>query len=247
MTESAHRLRVILLGDSGVGKSSILDVLLSKGKDTVLDQQVTIGCNYDSIRLKLEDFLSDQDTKKAYLNLIQDPKKKIRLEIWDTSGQERFLAVTRLYFRNVQGVAIVYDLNDSSTFEGVKRWIQDYEQTTGNLFKDIPAIIVANKVDLVDTKSSELVQMIAQTQQLASQYNKPFYITSMLFDNHQVSELHVRHIFSRLVESIVQKYVITRSSDIFEKHRKIVKLENQREEKKEKQTKLTETKTTCSC
>src|SRR5437870_2332915 len=98
--------KIILIGDSGVGKSSILYRL---SDDKFSDVTSTIGVDY----------------KTKIMNI---DNKNIKLMIWDTAGQERFRAITSSYYRNVHGAILVYDITNRESFNNLHKWITAIEQ-----------------------------------------------------------------------------------------------------------------------
>ena len=118
--------KIVLIGDSGVGKSCIL---LRFADDTFTENfYTTIGVDF---RFKC---------------LIYKGKK-IKLQIWDTAGQERFKTVTSAYYRGADGIIIVYDQSEKTTFEHINNWIEDISKYTN----DEPIkIVLGNKNDLID-------------------------------------------------------------------------------------------------
>lgn len=71
-------------------------------------------------------------------------KKKVRLQIWDTSGQERFNTLTRQFYKGAHGVIVVYDITNKQTLDGVERWLAQVES---NSSEDIVKSLVGNKID----------------------------------------------------------------------------------------------------
>ena len=118
--------KIVLIGGSGVGKSCIL---LRFADDTFTENfYTTIGVDF---RFKC---------------LIYKGKK-IKLQIWDTAGQERFKTVTSAYYRGADGIIIVYDQSEKTTFEHINNWIEDISKYTN----DEPIkIVLGNKNDLID-------------------------------------------------------------------------------------------------
>jgi len=122
--EYDYLTKIIIIGDSGVGKSSILRRFSSGNYDP--NESCTIGV----------DFAVKQ-------NIIND--KFIKTRIWDCAGQERFRSIVTSYYRGSDGVMIVYSMNDRESFEHAKRWHEDcklYAKT------DMEIIIVASKCDM---------------------------------------------------------------------------------------------------
>jgi small GTP-binding protein len=97
-------LKFIVLGESGVGKTSIL-LRLSEGR-FVPSFSSTLGIEHFSYALMVEG-------------------QPVRLLLWDTAGQERFYAVVRQYFRGSLGVVLVFDITDRSSFDGLAKWLRD--------------------------------------------------------------------------------------------------------------------------
>ena len=112
-------LKIILIGDAGVGKTSIS------------------GRYIDSS-------FKDQVEKRMKI-INEDDKTSIRLNIWDTAGQEKFRSITRQFYRDCQGAFIVFDLTKKSSFNELKTWINELK-THGN--DDTVIIILGNKSDL---------------------------------------------------------------------------------------------------
>ncbi len=122
-----------MIGEASVGKSSII-----RRFDDEIFNEITNRC------------IGIEFTTK----IINVYNKQIKLQIWDTSGQERFGTITRSYYRNASGVFIVYDISDKRSFEQVPKWIdiiKDYANDSNSLnpnIKSIPSIIlVGNKTD----------------------------------------------------------------------------------------------------
>ena len=127
-----YNFKVILLGDSSVGKTSILNRYIKK---------------------QFED--KSQCTIRAYLeskSFEYDLYTIINLNIWDTSGQERFKSITKLYFRDTHGIVLNYDVNNRKTFESLNEWINLIKDNTN---KYVSIIIVGNKNDLEKNVSKE--------------------------------------------------------------------------------------------
>ncbi|KAI9912778.1 hypothetical protein PsorP6_005100 [Peronosclerospora sorghi] len=106
-----HLFKLLLIGDAGVGKSSML---LRFTDDTFDDNlQSTIG--------------KANIIQKALVKMMQMDGKKIKMTIWDTAGQERFRTLTSSYYRGAQGIVLVYDVARRDTFENLDLWLQEVE------------------------------------------------------------------------------------------------------------------------
>ena len=97
-----HIFKILLIGDSSVGKSSIL----LRFTDEVFEEQMssTIGVDF---RVKT----------------VHIGGKTVKLTIWDTAGQEAFLSITRSYYRGADGALLVYDISRRATFQNLTRWL----------------------------------------------------------------------------------------------------------------------------
>jgi len=122
------KLKIILLGNSGVGKTSILTQYVNGVR--LPDQMYTIG-----VEFKIKD--------------IEVEGKDVRLALWDTAGQERFRSITQTYFRGVQGAILVFDVTDRSSFLKLSEWMFELEVQC----REKPVrLMIGNKVDLEDRR-----------------------------------------------------------------------------------------------
>ena len=116
-------IKLLLVGDSNVGKTSLL--LKYTDDNYPLEHIATVGIEY---RIKMFD----------YKNF------KIKIQIWDTAGQERFHSITNNFFRNSNGILFVYDITKHESFEGVINWVKEAE----DIGDDYQKILIGNKCDL---------------------------------------------------------------------------------------------------
>lgn len=123
--------KVILLGDSGVGKTSIFNKFLIGEFNT--DYQCTLNCEYKTKLIKID--------KSSYA----------KLTIWDTVGSEKYRSITRQYFRGADGVLLIFDLTEEISFNNLIKWLNDIRDF-GESYTEI--IIVGNKSDLENRKVS---------------------------------------------------------------------------------------------
>ncbi|XP_053363628.1 ras-related protein Rab-38 [Clarias gariepinus] len=127
MQQREHRFKVLVIGDLGVGKTSIIKRYVHQHFSA--NYRATIGVDF---ALKVLDL--DQDT--------------IRVQLWDIAGQERFGNMTRVYYRDAIGAFVVFDVTRSCTFEAVRKWKEDLDDKV-NVFggNRIAAVLLANKCD----------------------------------------------------------------------------------------------------
>ena len=118
--------KIIIIGDSGVGKSCFL-LQFTEG-DFKEDHNVTIGVEYGA-------------------KVLSVSGKNIKLQIWDTAGQESFRAITRTFYRNANGVILMYDLTRAESFDSLMDWLKEVKQ---NSDPDVAIYLVGNMSDLAD-------------------------------------------------------------------------------------------------
>lgn len=148
--EENPSIKILLLGDVSVGKTSIF---LQFSENTFQENRLsTIGIDFRNKEITLEN------------------NKKFNISIWDTSGQERFRAITKNYYKNAHGFLLVYDVTEQKTFDGIKNWISTIKEYAN---PDIQFMIVANKCD-----SDKRVVSTYEGQKMADQYECMFIETS---------------------------------------------------------------------
>jgi Ras-related protein Rab-11A len=121
---SSLTLAVVLIGDSGVGKSNLLSRFTRN--EFNLDSKSTIGVEFAT-------------------RSIQVDAKTIKAQIWDTAGQERYRAITSAYYRGAVGALLVYDISKHQTYENVTRWLKELRDHADS---NIVIMLVGNKSDL---------------------------------------------------------------------------------------------------
>jgi small GTP-binding protein len=127
-----HLFKYIIIGDTEVGKSSIMLMFTERHFGEAHD--MTIGVEFDSRAVQL----SDGDAAN--------------LEIWDTAGQESYLSITRSYYRGADCCLLVYDVTRRESFEHLTRWLAEARQNSAN--PDLVLMLVGNKADLEDKRQT---------------------------------------------------------------------------------------------
>ena len=151
MTEKEKReiIRVTLLGDYKVGKTSLRNAFLNI--DFIENSLSTVGINKINSKFELEN------------------GKEIKLIIWDTSGQERFHSISMSTIKNTQGIILVFDVTDRKSFDDLNNWLQSINNETNK----VSIILFGNKCDL----SNRLVSK-EEAENLAKKNNIPYIETS---------------------------------------------------------------------
>ncbi|KAL8223697.1 hypothetical protein R6Q57_019172 [Mikania cordata] len=119
-----YLFKVVLIGDSGVGKSNLLSKFTRN--EFSLESKSTIGVEFSTRSIRVDDNV-------------------IKAQIWDTAGQERYRAITSAYYRGAVGALLVYDTTRHVTFENVGRWLKELRDHSDS---NIVIMLVGNKSDL---------------------------------------------------------------------------------------------------
>jgi len=165
--------KILMIGDSNVGKSSLL--IRFSDNEYYNNYITTVGLDFRTKKINIDN-------------------KIIRLEIWDAAGQERFKALTKLYYRNCYGVLLVFDITDEKSFINIKNWINEFDKHCN--IPNVSKILIGNKCDLLTEKkvSDEEID------KLCLKYNLN-YIETSAKDNTNV-ELS----FNELGKKIIKNY-----------------------------------------
>jgi Ras-related protein Rab-8A len=143
-------IKLLLIGDSGVGKSCLL---LRFSDDSFTTSFITtIGIDFKIKTIELDG-------------------KRIKLQIWDTAGQERFRTITTAYYRGAMGILLVYDVTDENSFRNINNWIRNIEQHAAD---NVDKILIGNKCDMMKDRAVEHTE----GEKLAQEYGIPFFETS---------------------------------------------------------------------
>ena len=123
-----YKIKIIVVGDSGVGKTNLINRFASDKFDT--NSKATIGVEFVYKTLKIN-------------------KEVIKVEVWDTAGQERYRAITSSYYKGAKGAIIVYDITNEDSFNNVDSWMNE---VTKKGKTDMQFLLVGNKKDLVNDR-----------------------------------------------------------------------------------------------
>lgn len=192
MTQYDALFKVIIIGDSGVGKTCILrkyvDNLFSTSFVT------TIGVDFK-------------------VKIIRRGDKNIKLQIWDTAGQERFRTITTSYYRGTDAVILVYDVTDESSFESVEGWIHGMNSKVGS---DAIKVLVANKID------NERLRKVPKHkgEKLAQKYNMMFFECSARSSDSSGINIIFENITDTLIPIFFEKKEKNEKLDLAKKKQK---------------------------
>ncbi|KAH7646340.1 RAS oncogene family member Rab10 isoform X3 [Dermatophagoides farinae] len=120
--------KLLLIGDSGVGKTCILFRFSDDAFQTTFISTIGIDFKIKTIDLK---------------------GKRIKLQIWDTAGQERFHTITTSYYRGAMGIMLVYDITNAKSFDNIAKWLRNIDEHAS---EDVEKMILGNKCDMTDKR-----------------------------------------------------------------------------------------------
>jgi small GTP-binding protein len=149
-----YLIKFALLGDSNVGKTNMIIRFI----DNVFSLNTPSTIGYD-----------------CKTRIITIDKKKVKVNLWDTAGQEKYLSISKSFFQKIDGVMLVYDITKLESFKNVQIWIEmikDYDDK-------MPVILVANKSDMEEKR----IISDEEGKQLAKENNLKFFETSALNGN----------------------------------------------------------------
>jgi|Transcript_2464 small GTP-binding protein len=124
-----YLFKIVLIGDSGVGKSNILSRFTRN--EFSVESKSTIGVEFATRSIEIE-------------------KKVVKAQIWDTAGQERYRAITSAYYRGAVGALLVYDVTKKETFADVEKWLTELRDHADS---KIVIMLTGNKCDLQHLRS----------------------------------------------------------------------------------------------
>ena len=151
--------KILLLGDSGVGKSSLL--LRYTKNEFISDLRSTIGVEFALKYLTIDNF-------------------QLKVQIWDTAGMERYRSITNAYYKGAKGVIVVYDICRKKSFENVDKWIDDFKSKADD---DAVIILIGNKSDLDEKR-----EVSKEEAESKAQKNKFGFMEASAKDNNNVQK-----------------------------------------------------------
>ena len=163
--------KIVLIGDTSVGKTNILSKYLTDEFDA--KSKATVGVEFGVKNFKIENNI-------------------VKVQIWETAGEERYRSITNAYYKGAKGSLLVYDITNKKSFENVEKWISDLK---ANADEDISMILLGNKTDLEDKR----VVTTEEGKNKAEFYNLTFMETSALNGN------NIREAYNELIMDVDKK------------------------------------------
>ena len=129
--DEQESFKIVLLGESGVGKTSIISQFMNHSFNPSV--QSSINCQFVTKALEFPEF-----------------NKTLKFNIWDTVGQERYRSLAKMFYKNANAIVLVYDITSPSSFNAIKKFW--YSETKNNADNDPIYVLVANKIDLLENE-----------------------------------------------------------------------------------------------
>jgi small GTP-binding protein len=174
-------LKCIFIGDMFVGKTSLCNKLVNY--EVPISYQSTIGVDF-------------------FCKMLDINNKKIKLQIWDTTGQERYRSITRSYYRNTGFVFLIFDLTNIRTFLNIKTWLNDINK---NCYPNIKKVLIGNKNDLKPDISIEEINILCEENDIkyysccAKKDNIEDFIKNIVVENLDDVKFHNMKIYDSTV------------------------------------------------
>lgn len=199
-----YLFKVVLIGDSGVGKSNLLARYTRN--EFNLESKTTIGVEFSTRSIVVDG-------------------KKVKAQIWDTAGQERYRAITSAYYRGAAGAVLVYDIAKHLTYDNVARWMREVkDHGEGN----VTVMLVGNKSDLKHLRAVPTDEAKAYAEK-----NQMFFIETSALDATNVDEAF-NYILEAIYRVVSQRQVVddvTNSGPHFHSTAKVMLPEVEEEKK----------------
>ncbi|XP_004780402.1 ras-related protein Rab-13 isoform X2 [Mustela nigripes] len=145
-----HLFKLLLIGDSGVGKTCLI---IRFAEDSFNNTYIsTIGIDFK-------------------IRTVDVEGKKIKLQVWDTAGQERFKTITTAYYRGAMGIILVYDITDEKSFENIQNWMKSIKE---NASAGVERLLLGNKCDMEAKRKVQKERAV----KLAREHGIRFFETS---------------------------------------------------------------------
>ena len=173
MDQKEFIYKILLLGDSSVGKTCFL---MRYTDNTFQDIHMsTIGLDYKLKNVQLEN------------------GKMVKIQVWDTAGQDRFRSITKNYYKGAHGIILIYDVTEQKSFDNVKNWMAQIKEEVSDR---VTIVLVGNKIDDEDNRKIAT----EQGESMAKEYG------IMFFECSAKTGQHIDEIFNNLVKKVVDNF-----------------------------------------
>lgn len=179
-----YLLKVVLTGDSGVGKTNLLSQFVKNTFNP--ESKTTIGVEFATKVVKVRG-------------------KTVKAQIWDTAGQERYRAITSSYYKGANAAMILYDLTSSVSFKNVKRWLKEVRESSD---ANIIIMLIGNKSDLAKDHTDENGNTISSLRSVSLEdgENLAEREHTLFFETSAADATNVQEAFTRLIEEVLEFY-----------------------------------------
>ncbi|XP_046559383.1 ras-related protein Rab-8B-like [Haliotis rubra] len=183
-SDHEYTVKAVLIGDLGVGKSTFLHTFM-EGKFTRVE--------------------TSSDTLGFKQKTIIHSDKNVRLQMWDTAGQEKYRSLTASYYRGANGCIIMFDVTNEETFDHVHRWFEDMREYASH--KEIAVVLVGTKCHEHDREVT-----IDRASSFAEEHNIPYIEVSAERDINSVNSVF-ETLVEKVLENISRNSTMSQSSD----------------------------------
>ena len=190
--------KILLLGDMSVGKSCLLLRFCDNSYQEA--HLTTIGLDFRLKTINLND------------------NRKVKIQIWDTAGEDRFRSITRNYYKGAKGILLIFDVTDKETFGHVRDWIEKIHEESP---EKITIFLVGNKID----KNDERVISNEEGKKIAEEFNISYFETSAKCN------IGVEEVFTHLVKEVDSIYMKEHKEEVENKALSIQKTNNKNKKK----------------
>ena len=176
-------LKIIILGDSGVGKTALMNQYVIKRFST--NYKPTIGADFLTKQILVDDTI-------------------VTLQIWDTAGQERFQSLGTAFYRGADGCILVFDVTNPKSFENIDFWREEFLIRANPLnYESFPFAVLGNKIDIEGRRLVNTRRALAKTLSL----NIPYFETSAK------SSINIESAFHNLIQRAIENISTTKDDD----------------------------------
>ena len=187
-------IKLVIIGDSGVGKSNFLFKFI-EGQFSPL-HVATIGFDY-----------------KSKIITLPQSNQVVKIQIWDTAGQEKYMSINKNLFQRVQGIILMYDITKRESFERLDIWINLIKQNTNNM----PIVLVGNKLDEEDNEEKGRIVEYSEGEDFAKKNGYNFFEASAS------NGTNVEEAFYSIAENVIQSLKDDRSPSVITINKQVKK------------------------